>query len=48
MKFEKISKDKIKVTINIDDLNKKDIDLHSFMADSDETRFFIFRCSRYS
>ena len=38
MKFEKINKDKIKVTINSDDLDKKDIDLHSFMADSDETQ----------
>lgn len=38
MKFEKINKDKIKVTINSDDLNQKDIDLHSFMADSDETQ----------
>ena len=38
MKFEKINQDKIKVTINRDDLDKKDIDLHSFMADSDETQ----------
>ncbi len=38
MKFEKISKDKIKVTISIDDLDKNDIDFNSFMADSEETQ----------
>ena len=38
MKFEKINQDKIKVTINSEDLKKNDIDLHSFMADSDETQ----------
>lgn len=38
MKFEKINKDKIKVTINTDDLNQKDIDFHSFMSDSDESQ----------
>ena len=37
MKFEKINKDKIKVTINTDDLANNDIDLHSFMSDSEET-----------
>lgn len=38
MKFEKISKDKIKVTLSKDDLLAKDIDLHSFMSNSDETQ----------
>lgn len=38
MKFEKINKDKIKVTLNTDDLNQKDLDLHSFMSDSDESQ----------
>lgn len=37
MKFEKINKDKIKVTLNSDDLSKNCIDFHSFMSNSDET-----------
>ena len=38
MKFEKISKDKIKVTITLDELNRNDIDFNSFMANSKETQ----------
>lgn len=37
MKFEKINKDKIKVTLNSEDLSKNCIDFHSFMSNSDET-----------
>lgn len=37
MKIEKINKDKIKVTLNNDDLLANDIDFHSFMSDSEET-----------
>ena len=37
MKFEKLNKDKIKVTLNTDDLTANDIDFHSFMSNSDET-----------
>lgn len=37
MKFEKINKDKIKVTLNRDDLTANDIDFHSFMSNSEET-----------
>lgn len=41
MKFEKLSKDKIKITLNIDDLNKNDIDFYSFMSNSDVTQSFF-------
>lgn len=37
MKFEKLSKDKIKVTINTDDLDYNNIDFSDFMTNSDET-----------
>lgn len=37
MKFEKLNQDKIKVTLNVDDLSANDIDLNSFMSDSNET-----------
>lgn len=38
MKFEKINNDKIKVTINSDDLDKNNIDFNSFMSDSNESK----------
>lgn len=37
MKFEKINKDKIKVTLDNEDLIKNCIDLHSFMSNSKES-----------
>lgn len=37
MKFEKINKDKIKVTLDNEDLIKNCIDLHSFMSNSEES-----------
>ena len=37
MKFEKVSKDKIKITLNYEDLIENNIDYHSFMSDSNET-----------
>lgn len=37
MKFEKINKDKIKVTLNSEDLTANDLDFHSFMSNSKET-----------
>ena len=37
MKFEKLNKDKIKVTLNIDDLNRNNLDLNAFMSNSEET-----------
>lgn len=38
MKFEKLNNDKMKITLNRDDLVANDIDLHSFMANSRETQ----------
>lgn len=37
MKFEKINKDKIKITLDSDDLSANDIDFNSFMSNSEET-----------
>ena len=37
MKFEKVNDNKIKITLNMDDLKANDIDLHSFMSNSGET-----------
>lgn len=37
MKFEKINKDKIKVTLNSEDLTANALDFHSFMSNSKET-----------
>lgn len=42
MKFEKISKDKIKVTLNTDDLNKNNIDLTSFLSSDSDTSHSLF------
>ena len=33
MKFEKVNKDKMRVTLSRDDLEANDIDFHSFMSD---------------
>ena len=41
MKFEKLSKDKIKVTLNKDDLTANDIDFHSFMSNSEESHSLV-------
>lgn len=38
MKFEKVNNDKIKITLSNADLEANDIDYHSFMSDSNETR----------
>lgn len=38
MKFEKVNNDKIKITLSNADLEANDIDYHSFMSDSYETR----------
>ena len=38
MKIEKINENKIRITLNIDDLNKRNIDLHSFMSNSIESQ----------
>ena len=38
MKIEKINDDKIRITLNIDDLKEKNIDFHSFMANPIESQ----------
>lgn len=38
MKIEKLNDDKIRVIFNIDDLNEKNIDFHSFMSNSIESQ----------
>ena len=38
MKFEKVNDNKIKITLNMDDLKANDIDFHSFMSNSNETQ----------
>lgn len=38
MKIEKLTEDKIRVTLNLEDLKSKNIDFHSFMANSQETQ----------
>lgn len=38
MRFEKITENKIRITFNMDDLSEKNIDFHSFMANSDDTQ----------
>ena len=42
MRFEKLTENKIRITFNIDDLKEKNIDLHSFMANSEETQDLFF------
>lgn len=38
MKIEKLSDDKIRITLNIEDLKENDIDFHSFMSNSIESQ----------
>ena len=38
MKIEKINEDKIRITLNLDDLKEKNIDFHSFMANPIESQ----------
>lgn len=42
MRFEKLNEDKIRITLSIDDLAKKDIDFHSFMSNSMESQDLFF------
>lgn len=42
MKIEKITENKIRITLNIDDLKEKNIDFHSFMSNSIETQDIFF------
>lgn len=38
MKIEKLSDDKIRITLNMEDLKENDIDFHSFMSNSIESQ----------
>lgn len=38
MKFEKLTENKIRITLNLNDLEEKHIDLHSFMSNSPESQ----------
>ena len=38
MKIEKLNENKIRITLNIEDLKEKDIDLHTFMSNSIESQ----------
>lgn len=38
MKIEKLNENKIRITLNIDDLSERNIDFHSFMSNSIESQ----------
>ena len=38
MKIEKLDENKIRITLNMEDLNEHDIDYHTFMSNSIETQ----------
>lgn len=38
MKIEKLNENKIRITLNLEDLNERDIDYHSFMSNSIESQ----------
>lgn len=38
MKIEKLNDNKIRITLNMDDLNERNLDLHSFMSNSIESQ----------
>ena len=42
MRFEKLNENKIRITLNHDDLIEKDIDFHSFMSNSLESQELFF------
>lgn len=42
MNIERVNDDKIRVTFNLDDLNEKNIDFHSFMSNSIESQKLFF------
>lgn len=44
MRFEKINENKIRITLNLDDLAKRNIDFHSFMTDSIESQDLFIYC----
>ncbi len=42
MRIEKITENKIRITLNIQDLKEKNIDLHSFMSNSIESQDLFY------
>ena len=42
MQIEKISENKIRITLNIQDVEEKNIDLHTFMSNSIESQDLFF------
>ncbi len=42
MQIEKITENKIRITLNIQDLQEKNIDLHSFMSNSIESQDLFY------
>lgn len=42
MKIEKLNENKIRITLNMEDLNERDIDYHSFMSNSIESQEIFF------
>lgn len=42
MKIEKLNENKIRITLSIEDLNERNIDLHSFMSNSIENQDIFF------
>lgn len=38
MKIEKLNENKIRITLNMEDLSERDIDYHSFMSNSIESQ----------
>ena len=42
MQIEKLNENKIRITLNLDDLKENNIDLHSFMANSIETQDLFY------
>lgn len=42
MRFEKLNEDKIRITLSHEDLEKKDIDFHTFMSNSLESQDLFF------
>ena len=42
MRIEKITENKIRIILNVQDLKEKNIDLHSFMADSIESQDLFY------
>lgn len=41
LKIEKLNEDKIRITLNMEDLKEKNIDFHSFMADPIESQSVV-------